>query len=72
MPRECGLCHQPIPPMSKLAQRLTGVSPQRILEQLPTLSRESTLPLKTDEKSGELYIEVCMSCWIHTGEANRR
>ena len=70
--RECGLCRGPIPSMSKMAQKLTGATSQEILAQMPTLSRESTLPLKTDEKTGELYIELCMGCWIQTGEANRR
>jgi hypothetical protein len=70
--RECGLCQKPIPPMSKMAQKLTGATPQQVIEQMPTLSRESRLPLKTDEKTGLLYIELCMSCWFETGEANRR
>jgi hypothetical protein len=70
--RECGLCHKPIPAMSKITQTLRGATAQQILEQMPTLSRESKLPLKTDETTGGLYIEICMSCWIHTGEANRR
>ena len=70
--RECGLCQRPIPPMSKMARRLTGGTPRQILEQMPVLSRECTLQLQTDEKTGELSIEVCMSCWIETGEANRR
>lgn len=72
MSRECGMCGQPIPPMSKMAKRLTGATHADVLKQMPTLSKESTIPVKEDPKTGEMFIEVCMSCWIGTGEANRR
>lgn len=58
--------------MSKMAQKLTGATPLQVLEQMPTLSKESKLPFETDEKTGHVYIELCMSCWLETGEANRR
>lgn len=72
MSRECGLCGQPIPPMSKMAKKLSGESREAVLAQLPTLSKDSRLPLREDAASGQVWIEVCMACWIHTGEANRR
>ncbi len=70
--RECGMCGQPIPPRSKLAQRLTGATHDEVLKQMPVLSRDSRIPVQEDPDTGQMFIEVCMSCWIHTGEANRR
>ena len=45
-----------------MAKRLPGEK----IEEFPYILND------TDEKTGELSIEVCMSCWIETGEANRR
>jgi hypothetical protein len=70
--RECGMCGQIIPPKSKMAQRLTGATHADVLRQMPTLSSESTVPVKEDPETGGVYLEVCMACWIETGEANRR
>ena len=70
--RECGMCGQPIPPKSKLAQRLTGATHSDVLKQMPTLSSDSRVPVQQDPETGQVFLEVCMACWIETGEANRR
>ncbi len=70
--RACGMCGQPIPPMSKMAKRLEGDTHDDVLRQMPTLSSDSKVPVRENPATGGVYIEVCMACWIETGEANRR
>lgn len=66
MERTCSVCGQSIPPKSKLAQVFAGKSREELLVNLPKLAAPESLPLKT-APDGMLWIEVCMSCWIHTG-----
>lgn len=66
------MCKQPIPPMSKMARKLTGDSVEDVLRQMPVYSAEARLPVLQDAASGAYFIELCMACWIHTGEGNRR
>ncbi|BDC50677.1 hypothetical protein F183_A29930 [Bryobacterales bacterium F-183] len=66
------MCQQPIPPMSKMAKKLTGNTMEDVVRQMPVYAPEARVPVKQDEATGGYFIELCMSCWIHTGEGNRR
>lgn len=66
------MCQQPIPPMSKLAHKLTGDSVEAVGRQMPVYSPDARVPIQQDPATGTFFIELCMGCWIHTGEGNRR
>ena len=58
--------------MSKMAQRLIGDTPDEVMAQLPLYAKDAKLPIREVSFGGGFYIELCMSCWILTGEGNRR
>lgn len=66
MERECSICGQPIPRKSRLAQTFAGRTREEIMRNLPRLADPGKLPLR-EAPDGMLWVEVCMACWIDTG-----
>ena len=54
-----------------MARTLTGATQAEVLAQLPVLSKDSKLALEP-QPDGQFTMDICLACWIETGEGSRR